>query len=144
MKRLWYLSGGMTKFGKENFDESNNWRKRLAEKIVYMTDGEILLFNPNSHFNLTTDPSEFTDREAMNIDIFKLRRSELMIYCNNDPHSRGSMIEFGVALERNIPIITYNPDKNELHPWVTCLSQKIIEDEQELLWYLEDHYMRLD
>ena len=32
-KRLWYLSGGMTKFGKDNFHESENWRKDLKEQI---------------------------------------------------------------------------------------------------------------
>lgn len=143
-KRLWYLSGGMTKFGVTEFDKSNDWRKSLQEKIAYMTDGEILVFNPNQHFSMVTDPSEFTDREAMNIDIYKLRQSELMIYRNNDPYSRGSMIEFGVAWERNIPIIIFDPDNNELHPWMKSMSQKICKEETELLWYLEDHYMRLN
>lgn len=146
-KRLWYLSGGMTKFGKEGFDESNNWRKRFQEKIAYLSNGEIVAFNPNAHFSCVTDPSEFTDREAMNIDIFKLRKSELMIYWNNDPFSRGSMIEFGIAWERRIPIITVNFEDKEIHPWVAAMSEKIITkdmDEEELFWYLEDHYMRLD
>ena len=122
----------------------NEWRKRLQEKVAYMSNGEIMVFNPNSHFSLLTDPSEFTDREAMNIDIFKLRQSELMIYRNNDPFSRGSMIEFGIGWERRIPILVLNDEDNELHPWVKSMAEKITKSETELLWYLEDHYMRLD
>ena len=47
-----YLSGGMQNFGKENFDESNNWRVE-AENIFNELNGysdnniNITCFNPN-------------------------------------------------------------------------------------------------
>lgn len=30
-----YEAGGMSKFNKENFDESNNWRKYCAETLQH-------------------------------------------------------------------------------------------------------------
>lgn len=142
--RLWYLSGGMTKFGADNFDESNNWRVDIKEQIEKISEGYITAFNPNSHFSMMDDPNEFTDREAMNLDIYKLRQSELVIYANNDPLSRGSMIEIGIATERRIPIIVLNENKQELHPWVESLSERVFEDRKDLMLYLQEHYIRND
>ena len=142
--RLWYLSGGMTKFGKTDFDLSNEWRLDIKNALYEMSEGCILCFNPNDHWNLTSNPEEFTDREAMNIDIYKLRKSELIIYSNNDPFSRGSMIELGIAWERQIPIITLNEDNNEVHCWLKEMSEKIFTDREDMLAYLRDHYICID
>ena len=143
-KRLWYLSGGMTKFGKDEFYKSENWRQDLKEQIERISEGQIKAFNPNCHWSMLTDTSEFTDREAMNLDIYKLRNSELVIYANNDPYSRGSMIELGIAYERNIPIIALNETKDELHPWVSCLVERVFEDREDLVAYLIEHYINID
>ena len=142
--RLWYLSGGMTKFGADNFDESNNWRVDLKEQIRNLSDGYIVGFSPNEHFNLMDDPEEFEDREAMNLDIYKLRQSELVIFNNNDPFSRGSMIELGIAYERQIPIFLLNEDDNEVHPWVRDISQKVFTDREDMMMYLSAHYIGRD
>lgn len=142
--RLWYLSGGMTKFGAENFEESNKWRKGFKEIIEDMSDGNVCCFNPNEHWSMMTDPEEFTDREAMNLDIYKLRNSELVIYSNNDPFSRGSMIELGIAWQLGLPILTLNTNNEELHPWVVSMSEKIFEKELDLIRYLKEHYMCMD
>ena len=142
--RLWYLSGGMTKFGADKFDESNNWRKEIKDLIEDMSDGQILLCNPNEHYSMLTDPAEFTDREAMNIDIYKLRQSELVIYCNNDPYSRGSMIELGIAYQLGLPILVLNDIQEEIHPWVRELAQMVFTNRLDLIRYLKDHYMCID
>lgn len=144
MKRLWYLSGGMEKFGKENFNESNDWRIRVKEKIADLSFYHITSFNPNEHYNMTSDPKEYTEREVMNLDIYKLRNSELIIYCNNDPYSRGSMIELGIGYERRIPIIVLNPNGNELHSWVKNIAERIFENEDDMVNYLSEHYISFD
>lgn len=141
-KRLWYLSGGMTKFGKTYFDLSNEWRLDIKNALYEMSEGCIVAFNPNDHFWLTDE--EFTDREAMNLDIYKLRNSELVIFNNNDPFSRGSMIELGIAWELKIPIIVLNEDKNELHPWVQNMGEAIFCNREDMLAYLRDHYICID
>ena len=142
--RLWYLSGGMTKFGTDNFDESNNWRVDVKEQIRNCSDGYIVCFSPNEHWNMMDDPEEFTEREAMNLDIYKLRQSELVIFNNNDPFSRGSMIELGIAYERQIPIFTLNEDNNEVHPWIRDISQKVFTDREDMMMYLSAHYIGRD
>ena len=143
-KRLWYLSGGMQKFGAEEIDKSNNWREDLKNRISSISDGNILAFNPNEHFSMLTNPETYTDREVMNLDIYKLRKSELIIYSNNDPKSRGSMIELGIGYERQIPIFTLNEDNNEIHCWVKNISEKIFNSREELILYLQEHYVRGD
>ena len=143
-KRLWYLSGGMTAFGKDNFEESNVWRVRLQKYFSNLSLDQINLFNPNAHWSMLDDPEEFTDREAMNLDIYKLRNSELVIYGNNDPYSRGSMIELGIAYERRIPIFVLNFNNNEIHCWVKEISERIFNSEKELVDYLNGHYVRID
>ena len=140
-KRIWYLSGGMTRFGVNQFDESNNWRVEISRRIEDLSNGSVICFNPNLHWNLTTDPNEFTDREAMNLDIYKLRNSELVIYSNNDPLSRGSMIELGIAWERRIPIISFDEWENEIHPWLKSMSERIFNNRIQMLEYLNDHYI---
>ena len=142
--RVWYLSGGMMSFGKDGFDESNNWRKYIKNKISEMSDGKIACFNPNEHFSLMDDPIEFTDREAMNIDIYKLRNSELVVYNNNDPYSRGSMIELGIAWERRIPIIVLNEQNKDIHPWVKSMAEKIVKNRTDFLSYVWNHYIHMD
>lgn len=143
-RRMWYLSGGMTKFGKDEFRESNNWRREVKSMIEDITDRNILCFNPNDHYNCADDPSSFTDREAMDLDIYKLRQSELVIYCNNDPFSRGSMIELGIAYQMDIPIIVLNNTKQELHPWVRDMARKVFESTLDMFMYLKEHYMCMD
>lgn len=143
-KRLWYLSGGMQKFGAEEIDKSNNWRIDLKNRIANISDGNILAFNPNEHFSMLTNPEDYTDREVMNLDIYKLRNSELVIYHNNDPMSRGSMIELGIAWERRIPILVVNDGDNELHSWVKCMAEKIFPNFEELLWYVDAHYININ
>jgi len=143
-ERLWYLSGGMTKFGVEEFHESNNWRKEIKDLIEDITDHRIICFNPNEHWSMKSDPNEFSDNEAMRLDIYKLRRSELVIYNNNDPFSRGSMIELGIAWELGLPIITLNDSQQELHPWVEQMSEKIFTSKTDMIMYLKEHYMCID
>lgn len=143
-KRLWYLSGGMQKFGKENFNESNDWRTYLSIEIGKLSEGTITAFNPNSHWSFLSNSDEYTDREVMNLDIHKLRNSELVIYFNNDPYSRGSMAELGIAWERRIPILVVSEEGEEIHPWVRCMAEKIFPNFEELLWYIDAHYININ
>lgn len=143
-KRLWYLSGGMTKFGKDEFHKSNEWRLDVKRAVEQMSEGNVICFNPNEHFSMLDNPEDFTDREVMNLDIYKLRKSELIIYSNNDPKSVGSMIELGIGYERQIPIFTLNENNDIVHCWVKSLSEKIFNSRNELITYLEEHYIRGD
>ena len=69
-----YLAGGMGKFGKENFDKSNNWRCYCKEILESMgkNDGiDIVAINPNEYFNFSDEPPRYiSQREIMEFDNF--------------------------------------------------------------------------
>ena len=78
----------------------------------------------------------------MNFDLNKLRDSNLVIVNFNDMYSLGSMSELAIAYERRIPVIGLDIDKQELHPWQICMCERIFNDIDEMLDYIQDFYLR--
>lgn len=139
-----YLCGGMGKFGKENFDKGNAWRrycKQALETCEY--DYKVNVINPNDYFNFVDEPQQYKSQsEVMNLDIHKLRNSDLVIANFNDMYSLGSMAELAIAHERRIPVIGLDIDKQTLHPWQVCICERIFNDIDEMLDYIQDFYLR--
>ena len=77
----------------------------------------------------------------MELDLDKLRRSDLVIINFNDMYSLGSMAELAIAYEKRIPVIGLNIDRQVLHPWQECMCNRIFNDIDELLDYVEDFYL---
>ena len=138
-----YLSGGMQKFGKENFNKSNDWRKYCKTALeTCVCDYKVKVCNPNDLFNFK-DKSQYTSqREVMNLDIHKLRQSDLVIVNFNDKWSLGTMSEIAIAYDRCIPVIGINPDNQDLHPWQECICERIFNNIDEMLDYIQDFYLR--
>lgn len=139
-----YLCGGMQKYGKENFDKSNDWRK-YCKKALESCEGiyGISVINPNDYFGFNSDQPQYKSQsEVMNFDLYKLRNSDLVIINFNDMYSLGSMAELAIAHERRIPIVGLDIDKQELHPWQVCMCERIFNDIDEMLDYIEDFYLR--
>ena len=138
-----YLCGGMGKFGKENFEESNMWRiccKNTLENCE--CDYNVKAINPNDYFNFKEEqPKYVSQREIMELDLHKLRNSNLVIVNFNDMYSLGSMSELAIAYDRRIPIIGLNANKQELHPWQIEMCNRIFDDIDEMLDYVEDYYL---
>ena len=83
----------------------------------------------------------------MNLDLYKLKHSYLVIINFNDVYSLGSMAEIAIAFDRGIPIIGFNEDEKSLHPkvlhpWQKCMCERIFTDIHEMLDYIEDIYLR--
>ena len=139
-----YLAGGMGKFGKENFDEGNRWRiycKNALEKGD--CDFKVRVCNPQDFFNFRDDPPQYkTQLEVMRLDLNKLRNSDIVIINFNDMYSLGSMSEIAIAYDRGIPVIGLNESKQELHPWQKAFCERIFDDMDEMLNYIEDFYLR--
>lgn len=138
-----YLAGGMGKFGKDNFDESNHWRV-YCKKILESFEGKynINVVNPNDYFNFLEEPPRYaSQREIMEFDINKVRNSDLIIMNFNDMWSLGSMAELAIAYERRIPVIGLDIDKQELHPWQIEMCTRIFNNIDEMLDYIEDFYL---
>ena len=76
-----YLCGGMGKFGKENFKESNTWRiycKNTLENCE--CDYNVKAINPNDYFNFKQEVPQYkSQREIMELDLHKLRCSDMVI-----------------------------------------------------------------
>lgn len=138
-----YLAGGMGKFGKENFDEGNAWRiycKEMLEK--YECNYGVNVINPNDYFNFKEDPQRYeTQREVMEFDLNKVRHADLIIINFNDMYSLGSMAELAIAYERKIPIIGLDIDNQKLHPWQIEMCNRIFNNIDEILNYVEDFYL---
>lgn len=139
-----YLAGGMGKFGKENFDEGNKWRiycKDALEK--FDCDYMVRVVNPNTYFNFLDEPPQYkTQAEVMRLDLHKLRNSDLVIVNFNDMYSLGTQSEIAIAYDRGIPIIGLDVDNQNLHPWQIEMTERIFNDVDEMLDYIQDFYLR--
>lgn len=138
-----YLCGGMGKFGKDNFEKSNAWRiycKNTLENCE--CDYNVKAINPNDYFNFKEEqPKYVSQREVMELDLHKLRNSNLVIVNFNDMYSLGSMSELAISYDRRIPIIGLDIDNQELHPWQIEMCNRIFSDIDEMLDYVEDYYL---
>ena len=139
-----YTCGGMGKFGKENFRECNAWRVYCKNTLENCEcDYNVRVINPNDFFNFIDEPPQYKSQsEVMNFDLNKLRNSNLVIANFNDIYSLGSMAELAIAHERRIPVIGLNVGNQELHPWQVCMCERIFNNIDEMLNYVEDFYLR--
>lgn len=139
-----YLCGGMGKFGKDNFEEGNKWRTYCKNTLeTCECNYNVSAINPNSYFNFLDEPKRYkTQREVMEFDLHRLRTSDLVIANFNDMYSLGSMAELAIAYERKIPIVGLDINKQDLHPWEVEMCNRIFDDIDEMLDYVEDFYLR--
>ena len=61
-KRKCYLAGGMQKFGKDRFDESNFWRTHIQNSLAEMP---VKIFNPNDYFSFKDEIGRASCRERV-------------------------------------------------------------------------------
>ena len=139
-----YLSGGMMRFGSDNFDEGNKWRKYCKQALeTHECDYKVTVVNPNDYFNFVDEPPLYnTQDEVMRLDLHKLRKADLVIVNFNDMYSLGSMAEIAIAYDRGIPVIGLNEGDQDLHPWQVCMCERIFADIDTMLDYIEDFYLR--
>lgn len=143
-EKVIYLSGGMMKFGKDNFDEGNKWREYCRQALENCEcNYKVKCFNPNSYFSFRFDAPEYSsETEVMRFDLYNLRKSDLVIVNYNDKKSLGTTSEIAIAYDRGIPIIALNEDGGEIHPWLECMPERIFDDIDKMLDYIQDFYLR--
>ena len=139
-----YLCGGMMKYGKENFDKGNTWRKYCKNTLEnYECGYKVKTINPNDYFNFRDEPPKYDSQdEVMRFDLHKLRNSDLVIANFSDVYSLGSMSEIAIAYDRGIPVIGLNMEDKTLHPWQICMTERIFNDIDDMLDYIQDFYLR--
>ena len=133
-------------FGKERFDESNEWRLDIKRRVEENSYNKLKCCNPNDHFNFLDDYGYKTQREIMNFELHKIRNSNALIVNFNDPKSIGSACEMAVASENRIPIIGLceNGEENIIHPWLKEFCERIFTNREELVLYMFKHYINDD
>ena len=138
-----YLSGGMSKFGKENFAESNAWRIQ-AEDLLQRMCPSVKCFNPNNLFNFKDAiDSNINDKQIMDIDLYYLCRSTHVLVNFNDPGSLGTMAELAIAYKYGLPIIGISSNPDDLHPWQRSMCSAIRKNVWDACTYLHEYYLAL-
>ena len=143
ISKIFYLCRGIGLFGEERFDEGNEWRVDLKNQIEQISEGKVICCNPNDHFNFLDKNDYLNEREIMEYDLYRVRKSDVVIVNFNDPKSIGSACEMSVAHELKIPIIGLceNGENEFLHPWLKEFCTRIFTDREELVLYLVCNYM---
>ena len=134
-----YLSGGM---GGLSFDEQVSWRNQIVDNII--TDDALtfkpVFFNPPYYYTPTYNYHK-SEKEVMEFDLYKLRKSDVVIVNFNVPNSIGTAMELMLAKEYNIPVIGINIDNKELHPWLLECCSRMCDNIQETIEYVKNYYL---
>lgn len=134
-----YLSGGM---GGLSFDEQVGWRNQIVDNII--TDDALtfkpVFFNPPYYYTPTYNYHK-SEKEVMEFDLYKLRKSDIVIVNFNVPNSIGTAMELMLAKEYNIPIIGININNKELHPWLSECCSRMCDSIEETLEYVKKYYL---
>lgn len=137
--KLIYLGGKMTGLSVKEYSE---WREKIQDRF-YMMDEHYRCFNPAKHFSFEdVEKGIITDKQAMDIDLYKLRRSDLMVVdFRHGSDSLGTMAEIGIAYDHQIPILGICENVQNLHPWIVSMCNKFFENEYDLVFYAAEHYL---
>ena len=139
-----YLSGGMGKFGKENFNQGNVWRVYCKNALESCESNYIVkVVNPNDFFSFIDETPQYKSQlEVMNLYLNKLRQSDLVIVNFNDKWSLGTQSEIAIAYDRRIPVIGLDIENQTLYPWQICMCERIFNNINEMLDYIQNFYLR--
>ena len=131
-----YLSGAITGL---SYPEANGWRKEIEKAFTEYgnIDVRISFFNPVDKFM-----DYYEERFPFRRDLAELRKADLMIInISKNPNSIGSNIEVGIAYEHKIPVIIYNPEKSNIHPWHLEIADAVTTSVSELIDLVKDFYI---
>ena len=135
---MFYLSGGITGLTDE---EAYEWRDWFEKKLKDLGD-TVRVFNPIRHFNLSdVEDGLVTDETVMDLELYRLRNSDFVIVNCLAPHSIGTNIEIGIALERRIPILALNEKNVPLHPWLQIAPLATFDNREDMLAFIDKHYV---
>lgn len=127
-----YLSGGTEGL---TIEEQIKWRNQIIDAVKY-GDCDLeptktpVFFSPPDYHLLSAYK---TEKEAMDFELNRLRKSDLVVVNFNTPQSIKMAMEMATAKENRIPIIGLNKDNVELHPWLNECCIRICDNVKELV-----------
>lgn len=136
-----YLAGGMSGL---TLEEQTDWRRRFCDAIKYGDydyEKTVSFFDPTQYYSLS-DPTHKTEREAMDFDLYNLRRSNIVVVNFNSPNSLGTAMELMLARELKKPVIGLNKDGHILHPWLVECTTRVCNDMRELVSHIVEYYLK--
>lgn len=133
-----YLAGKMTGI---SYDQSNEWRvkaKKLLEETYCLY--KVTAINPNDYYNFK-EVIHKSEKEILRYDLHRVRTSN-MILVNLTGDSIGTAMELQHAFDNHIPIIGYKEDKTDLHPWLEYVCDRVFDNLEEVVDYVNDYYLK--
>lgn len=132
-----YLAGGISGL---SIEEQNGWRIEF-EDLIEKADmwDKVIVFNPVSHIE-DLHPNRMDDKQAMDYDLYNLRKADLIIMNFNNPYSIGTACELGIAYEKRIPVLGLNLERQDIHPWQGMIPHKIFTDMNSMFEYFIKHF----
>lgn len=131
-----YLAGSISDI---SFEESNIWRLTAKEWLESRESSKVEVVNPNDYYNFLEVKYD-TEEEIRRFDIRKVDSSNLILV-NLNGKSIGTSMELQHAFDRQIAIIGYKDDEEELHPWLRCVCDKVFNNLKDALEYINDFYL---
>ena len=128
-----------------SYEEYSGWRATITVQLrafVRANDSniELNIIDPSVYFNFEERRHE-TEREAMKFDLRHVKSSDLVIVNFNKPVSQGTTAELSLAYDRDIPIIGVNENDFKLHPWDETFCERIFDNMDKMLEYVEEFYL---
>lgn len=131
-----YLAGAM---GGLSFEEQTGWRNKIINAIK-TRDLSSYFFNPPYYYQ-PNGSYHTTEREAMEFDLYRLRKSDVVIVNLDYPNSIGTIIEIAITKEHRIPVIALHTKNDELHPWLNECCTRICKNIDELIEHIINFYL---
>ena len=137
-----YLCGGMSNL---SFEEQTVWRMQIRNAIKYEDydlGKDVSFFDPTQFYSVFDEHTKESQKEAMDFDLYNLKRSDLVIVNFNNSSSLGSAMELMYAKVHGIPVIGLNVDGYELHPWLELSVNKMFSNMRSLVDYVVNFYLK--
>lgn len=137
-----YLAGKMTGL---SYDDMQGWRFEFEAEInkyakTHDISYRVNVFNPCDYYNPLSDAHK-SEREAMDFDIYNLKKSDIVVVNLNNQDSIGTAMEIAIARDNGIPIIAMCENDDELHPWLRDSCIRICNDMDELIEHITEYYI---
>lgn len=135
-----YLSGGM---GNLSFEEQAKWRKQFQNAIKfgdYDYEKKATFFDPTQYYNFE-EVRYHSEREVMEFDLYNLRNSNLVVVNFNDVKSIGTAMELMLAKERNIPVIGFGVNGQNIHPWLLECCTRVCDSLRDAVNHVVEFYL---
>jgi len=142
-----YLAGGMQNL---SLLEQKRWREKIKKDIREKYNYQIEIVDPTNYYNFERCCYD-NDQEVKKWDLHEVKTSDLIIVYFNDVYSIGTAQELQCAEDNDIIVLGIYETNNDklinghitkpLHPWLKCSCNKIFDNIDSCIDYLNEFYL---